>query len=350
VGAAIAKASLRSRFSRRRPAQQRVAVFDPLLRATVVSRKPLSYRAGADESLDRPAHLRSGSSLTWVDNRLVLIQDDANFVAIVDPDTGRADSITLPAGEGARRQFDDLRGNKKYKFDFEACCTVDTRGGPRFIAFGSGTKRRRRKILVIDRWNHPAPRVEVIDAKPLYSVLGIRRSFAGSDMNIEGALVLPGVIRLFTRGNGRIRGRRTPLNATCDISLRELLAFLEDPTDVAAPEPESITQYALGRLDYLPIGFTDATRLGRRIVYVAAAEASKDASDDGRVSGSVIGILSSDGELRQTTLVDIRGKVLREKVEGIVAVPGSLDRVYVVLDPDNPRRPSDLCEVRLRGF
>jgi hypothetical protein len=341
---------LRSRFARRRPAEQRVAVFDPSLRATVVSRKPLSYREGADEALDRPAHLRSGSSLTWVDNRLVLVQDDANFVAIIDPKSGRAESITLPAGEGGRRQFDDLRGNKKYKFDFEACCTVDTRGGPRFIAFGSGTKRRRRNVLVIDRWNHPAPRVEVVEAKPLYRVLGMRRSFAGSDMNIEGALALPGFIRLFTRGNGRFRRRRAPLNSTCDIPLREVIAFLADPAGTPPPAPGSIVQYSLGELDGLPIGFTDATRVGRRILYVAAAEASKDASDDGRVSGSVMGILPAAGDLRQVALTDRRGRVLREKVEGIVAVPGSIDRVFAVIDPDNPRKPSDLCEVHLSGF
>lgn len=329
---------------------QRVAVFDPSLRATVVSRKPLSYREGADAALDRPAHLRSGSSLTWVDNRLVLVQDDANFVAVVDPRSGEAECITLPAGRGGARQFDDLRGNKKYKSDFEACCTVETRGGPRLIALGSGTKRRRRRILVIDRWNHPAPRVEVIEAAALYRALGIRRSFAGSDMNIEGALLLPGLVRLFTRGNGRFRNRRAPLNATCDISLRDLLAFLADPTEVAPPDPESITQYALGRLDSLPIGFTDAARVGRLIVYVAAAEASKNASDDGRVSGSVMGILPVTGELRQTAMTDRRGRVLREKVEGVVAVPGAIDRVYAVIDPDDPGRPSDLCEVHLSGF
>jgi hypothetical protein len=341
---------MRSRLTRRRPATQRVAVFDPSLRATVVSRKPLSYREGADEGLDRPAHLRSGSSLTWVDNRLVLIQDDANFVAVVDPKSGQAESITLPAGRGGRRQFDDRRGNKKYKFDFEACCTVETRGGPRLIALGSGTKRRRRRVLVIDRWNHPAPRVEILDAAPLYHALRGRRSFSGSDMNIEGALVLPGRVRLFTRGNGRFRNRRAPLNATCDIGLRELLAFLADPADVAPPTAGAITQYSLGTLDSLPLGFTDAARLGRLIVYVAAAEASKDASDDGRVSGSVLGILSATGELRQVAMTDRRGRVLREKVEGIVAVPGSLDRVFAVIDPDDPRRPSDLCEVHLSGF
>ena len=57
------------------------------------------YRDGPDRSLDRPAHVRAGSGLSWIGDRLVLVQDDANFVAVVDPATGFAESITLPAGE-----------------------------------------------------------------------------------------------------------------------------------------------------------------------------------------------------------------------------------------------------------
>jgi len=44
-----------------------------------------------------------------------------------------------------------------------------------------------------------------------------------------------------------------------------------------------------GTLDTLPLGFTDAAMAGSTLLYAAAAEASKDASEDGRVSGSVIG-------------------------------------------------------------
>src|SRR3712207_3817046 len=95
------------------PALQRVlARHDPALETRVVRRLPMRYAAGADATLDRPAHVRAASGLVWHGPRLVVVQDDTNFLALVDPATGLAESIALPAGEGGRRQFDDGRGNK----------------------------------------------------------------------------------------------------------------------------------------------------------------------------------------------------------------------------------------------
>jgi hypothetical protein len=39
------------------------ATPDPALEARVLSRTPLRYAEGADPDLDRPAHVRAGSSL-----------------------------------------------------------------------------------------------------------------------------------------------------------------------------------------------------------------------------------------------------------------------------------------------
>src|SRR5215207_7995120 len=93
-----------------------VAREDPALGARVVRRTPLRYRDGDDASLDRPAHVRAGSGLAWVDTsrgpRLAVVQDDAHFVALVDPRDGLAEAIALPPGPGGLRQFDDGRGNK----------------------------------------------------------------------------------------------------------------------------------------------------------------------------------------------------------------------------------------------
>jgi hypothetical protein len=328
----------------------RVAKFDSKAKAVVVSRRPLFFREGASRKLDRPAFVRAGSNLTWIAGRLALVLDDTNFVALVDPATGLADAITLPRGKGGLRQFDDVRGNKQHKLDLEACCAFETRAGPRLIAFGSGSKRRRRRVVSIDRWADESQRVRLIDAKRLYAALGNVPSFAGSDMNIEGALALPSAIRLFGRGNGRSRGELVPVNATCELPLRSLLNFLNSPAKAPVPRPRSVTQFALGEIDDFPLGFTDATHVRGRVFYTAAAEASKDSTEDGEVSGSVIGVMPARGLLRHALLRDSRGRLLREKVEGIAAVPGTRDRVYVVIDPDDPRRPSELCEVQLAGF
>jgi hypothetical protein len=327
----------------------RVAKFDSRAKAVVVSRRPLFFRGGASRKLDRPAFVRAGSNLTWIAGRLAMVLDDTNFVALVDPASGLADAIPLPRGEAGVRQFDDIRGNKKYKLDLEACCALETRDGLRLIAFGSGSKRRRTRIVSIDRWERESPRVRLVAARRLYESLSRTPDFAGSDMNIEGALAFPTVIRLFGRGNGRRRGELVPVNATCELSRRSLLSFVDSPGS-PSPRPRAVVQFTLGEIDGFPLGFTDATHYRGRVLYTAAAEASKDATEDGEVSGSVIGVLPARGAPRHALLRSARGKPLREKVEGIAAVPGVRDRVYVVMDPDDPTRPSELCEVRLSGL
>jgi hypothetical protein len=327
----------------------RRAHLDPSLAATIVSRRPLRYRANAHPALDRPAHVRAGSSLTWVGNRLGLVQDDANFIALVDPKSGLSRSITLPAGEAGKRHFDDVRGNKKFKLDLESCCTIEGSSGTLLLALGSGSKKRRRRVVTVESVAARHPRVSLIDAERLYVSLEEAAEFAGSDMNIEGALPVGRILRLFSRGNGAAKDGRTPVNATCDLSLAALLAFLAAPTDAPVPKPTAITQFDLGDLGGLPLGFTDAAMLGTALLYTGAAEASKDASEDGPVTGSVIGIIPAKGDLRCAALTDESGQPTQDKVEGIVAAPGAVDRVLVVVDPDDPASASELCEVLLTG-
>ena len=327
----------------------RKAQHDPKLSATIVSRRPLRYRAKASAALDRPAHVRAGSSLTWIGTRLGLVQDDANFVALVDPKTALARAITLPALEDGKRLFDDARGNKKHKLDLEACCTLEGPSGTIFLALGSGSKKRRRRVITVESVAARRPRVSLIEAESLYLALEEVAEFAGSDMNIEGALAVPGALRLFTRGNGEAKNNRTPVNASGELETSALLAYLADPTAAPVPRLRAVVQYTLGELDGLALGFTDATLVNGALLYTAAAEASKDASLDGEVSGSVIGVIPARGDLRYAMLTEESGHRTTDKVEGIVGISGSATRVYIVVDPDDATRPSELCEVLLAG-
>ena len=53
---------------------------------------PLHYGEGPNQQLDRPGHVRAGSGVVVVDTKhgkkLVVVQDDASFLAVVDPKTG----------------------------------------------------------------------------------------------------------------------------------------------------------------------------------------------------------------------------------------------------------------------
>jgi hypothetical protein len=46
---------------------------DPALKAIVQRRVPLFYSQGANPEIDRPAHVRAGSSLSWLGDKLALV-------------------------------------------------------------------------------------------------------------------------------------------------------------------------------------------------------------------------------------------------------------------------------------
>lgn len=325
----------------------RVSHRDAKLTATVVDRRPLHYAAGADPTLDRPAHVRAGSSLAWIGGKLALVQDDANFLALVHPETAEVDAVTLPAGKGGVRLFDKLRGNKKKKLDLEACVVVEDRGAPLFLAFGSGSTDKREKVLTIRGLGTVDPQIALIKAPKFYQELRRTPGLAPGRLNLEGVAQLGDALRFFSRGNGKERDGELPVNATCDIRLEALLAYLESPDD-DPPLPTEVTQYDLGALDGVPLGFTDAAHLGDGIIYSAAAEASPDAVEDGGVTGSAIGIFDADGKGRWTPIVEQGGKVFGGKVEGLVLAKAK-GRLYVVVDADDSETASELCTLQLDG-
>ncbi|HEU4880634.1 MAG TPA: hypothetical protein VFT45_00275 [Longimicrobium sp.] len=326
-----------------------VARHDPSLRARIVRTVPLVYADGADAALDRPAHVRAGSGLAWIGGALAVMQDDANFLALADPATGLCRAVTLPAGEGGLRQFDDERGNKRFKLDLEACVAVpDGRGGEMLVGFGSGSSPRRERVLLAEGLGEADTRIELRDASGFYARLREAAEFAGSEMNVEGAAWRGGRIVLLNRGNGAPGYACGPVDALCEIDWPALRAHLDDPAAHPPPSPQSIVTYDLGSIDGCPLGFTDAAAFGDALVYTATAEASPNAVDDGPVAGSAVGIIGVDGEARIAVLEDAGGVRFDGKVEG-VARGTRPDTLYVVVDRDDPHSPSELCEVELSG-
>ena len=333
-----------------------LSVRDPALQAHIVRRVPMHYTDGADDELDRPGHVRAASSVAWIGNRIALVQDDANFIALVDPATGSADAITLPAGKDDARTFDVVRGNKKHKLDLEAMTRVPMATGAMLVAFGSGSKKRRENVLTL-RFAGRQPRPQhdhmaLVPLPDLYAALRAERQFAGSEMNIEGALYLDGMIRLFGRGNGEARDDMSPMDATCDINWRELAAHIASPQADTVPAITRITQYELGAVDGVALGFTDAIRASRTsVLYSAAAEASKDTESDGEVGGSALGVIPNDRRHapRWAPVLDEAGKPFTGKIEGLVLHPTDASRALVVVDVDDHTFPSELCEIVLSG-
>ena len=334
------------------------ARHDPTLSARVMRRVSMRYAAGADPATDRPAQVRAASGIAWVGTKVAVIQDDANFVALVDPDTGLAEAITLPPGPGGRRLFDDGRRNKADKLDHEALASIEAGDGLLLVALGSGSMPRRESIALIAGLDTAHVVTRVCAAPRFYAGLRGSVSFAGSELNIEGAIYQNGRLRLFGRGNGAARGDVRPVNATCEIEWAALRSHIEDHDRAPPPVPLNVVQYELGFIGDARLTFTDAA-LGwasgaatRPVLYSAAAEASPDATRDGEVAGSAIGVIEHhEGEMtaRWAELRDQRGRRLPLKAEGIVLAQGPPGRLLVVVDVDAHDHPSELLEVRLEG-
>jgi hypothetical protein len=327
------------------------ALEDDALDARIVGRLAMRYAAGAHPADDRPEYVRAASGLTWVGDRLAVIQDDASFLVLVDPETGLADAFPLPAGTDGVRQFDDARGNKARKMDLEAVALVPAANGVLLAAFGSGSLAPREAVVLISFARAASPRIVVQAASEFYARLRAATGFAGSDMNIEGALYIDGALKLFGRGNGAVVGELRPINASCNVIWTDLMAHLEHPSTVTPPAPRDITQYDLGTLDMVPLGFTDATRgCGNAVLYAAAAESSPDATRDGEVHGSVMGAIKPGAlTARWTVLRDEMGQRFVGKIEGLASDKVFDDRVFAVVDSDDDTRPSELLEVALSG-
>jgi hypothetical protein len=337
-------------------AARRAAREDPAIRVVVVTRRPLWYAEGAAPALDRPFHVRAGSGLAWLDvpgagPRLVVAQDDASFLGVLDPEPGEVCALTLDHVDRGMRQFDAARGNKKRKLDLEACCTIQRGGQALVLAFGSGSLPARERVVVVE----PGKRPRIVDASALYAALRACTTFAGSELNVEGAAVIGDSLRLFQRGNGAPRGGLRPTDATCDLDLEALLAYLDDPA-LPPPVPRSPVEWDLGSIRGCRLTFTDACAGRGGVAFLAAAEASPDAVEDGEVVGVALGwIPEGEGEARWGLVREPDGAPFLGKCEGLAWARGApvasgRIRAWAVVDRDDPDVPSELCALEIEGL
>ena len=223
--------------------------LDPDFAATVFECVDMLYTGGEDLTIDRPNHLRAASSMQWItDSRLAIVQDDSNFIALVDIDLNEANdwddndndnqktipslrikdaySISLPSSTtNGYRQFQKSRGNKNLKLDLEASVYIPKEYTPNneggfLLGFGSGSGTINRDVIILIRdsillnandhvnvnfqpvnitfWSNYCgnkPLVDVVTPSPivafyapsLYESLRHQISFSGSELNIEGA-------------------------------------------------------------------------------------------------------------------------------------------------------------------
>jgi len=262
--------------------------------------------------------VRAGSALLKIGGRLLVVQDDAWSAVWIDPRTRRRRDLVIK-GHGKALP-------KSSKPDFEAALQ---HGGAIFL-FGSGSRRGRQHIV---RWRLRGNQPVILDGQPLYHA--VRRALQIDDRpNVEGACVIDARLRLFHRGSGGAH------SATIDF----------DPDVLAGAMPRVLATrwFELGKIDGTALSFTDARACGAgRVLYLVAAENTKDAVSDGPVAGSAIGVIDRKGA-RWTPLLDPDGAPSHRKFEGLALDRGCRSG-WLITDADDPDAPSELCRVRLRG-
>jgi len=311
------------------------------LRAVLQDLQPLHYSGGARPEEDLPGHVRAGSAVRMWNHRLAIIQDDTCAIALRE-EGGEVGALLLPWGDGHRRLFDDEIGNKKTKLDLEAGVTLPD---GRLLALGSGSSSARERLVLAT----PPDQIRVVDGHALYAALRSQVEFAGSELNVEGAIVDGDRMRLFQRGNGAPRGDLLPVNATGDLLLAELLAWLDQ--DGPTPALHDVVQYDLGQVAGVDRGFTDACPLpDGRVAFLTGAEDSPDAVRDGEVVGCGFGIIVGDLAWH-TDIIDSSGQPSLLKIEGLELLAWQpRPRFAVVMDMDSPSVPALLGSLEVEGL
>lgn len=288
----------------------------------------------------RPPFLTAASGLVNVGDYLYVVADDEHHLGIFSrsqPHSGRLLRLLegdLPVEPKAR---------KAHKPDFEVL-TVLPAFGPypqgALFALGSGSKKRRCRGVILGLAADGALNTEplIIDLQPLYAELAAH--FA--DLNIEGAFINR-YLNLLQRGNKA----ETSQNACIRLDLAHSLNAILQTQALTADLLISIQPYALGEVQGIPLGFTDAVALPEGSwLFSAAAEATDHSYTDGELVAAALGVINAQDELVYLTQLDNR-----YKIEGISAqVEGNSLHLLLVTDADDPSQAAVLLQTQLSGY
>lgn len=298
------------------------------------------------------AHLSAASGLVQVGGYLFVVADDDLHLGRLDAIRPNEPSPRRPEPVELTRLFEgnlpkDKGKRKKAKPDLETLAVLPSLPGCPYgalLALGSGSKPTRQNgvLVALDAHGALTQRVARIDLTNFYAAL--RKRFP--DLNIEGAFASSGELRLLQRGN-----KGDSRNACIGYDWNQVSPWLAGKTEMT-PAPKVVNEIALGEVDGVPLGLTDAAPLADGSwLFSAVAENTANSFLDGACNGSAVGVVRADGTLH--ALWRLAGA---PKVEGVAVSPpadttGEGMMISLVTDADDPAVASQLLRVRLpTGF
>lgn len=312
---------------------------DSNLGLEVISVRDLYYDDGADPDQQRPNNVRAGSGLCSVSHYLIGVQDDADFLVVIDTRDWSVKGHAIPAGSDEHRLYDDQDDTAEpdQKIDLEACMTCQLRGETVILAFGSGVCRQRERI-VIARFKDGNLEFEELETSDFHSSLDSVLRENQAELNLEGILLKGNRLCAFSRGD---HGEK-PLDAILQLDWNDFLNYLESPKPTKqTPEIIEAQGYKLGQLDGVPLTFSDAEKCPRSnaTLFTVSSE-----SDEG-AGRSLIGLMDE----RRTVIGEGQDFPLRGKIEGICYLESDPSRLFLIDDQDDHKKASRLYEVKLLG-
>ena len=199
---------------------------------------------------------------------------------------------------------------KKQKSDYESI--IKTSKG--FQIMASGSKKKRHRWVNISKSDFKA---HLQSAEQLYDSLKAMAHIDKHNFNIEGSVLSGDTLLLFNRGNG----------PNVQNGIFQIINYAKPHQKI------SFHPIELPTIKSTAYGFTDATKVGSKIYFLAAAEANKSNYADGAILGSLLGRIDwSDLSLQETTVIS-----KKHKFEGITPYRKKGSEISFLLceDPDN---------------
>jgi hypothetical protein len=176
---------------------------------------------------------------------------------------------------------------KKNKADLESMSFLTINNYPHLLIQGSGSKSPERDVAFLVKLPTPYNRKHLVwkfSMEKFYAFLRSNEDITTNELNLEGLSIGPKYTWLANRGN-----KSGAKNTALLFDTPEYIEFIQGHTE-GVPFPKVI-EIVLPTINGVDACFTGLDEFDGRLFFTASAEDSDNAYDDGKVTGSMIGLL-----------------------------------------------------------